>query len=513
MALPGDLVNQVARLAGLGARQLSRALEVAFGPLHGLRPDGIKSSLEMRRLLRSLARHPALKALDLTHVGRFVGDSSMQQLADSLPALQQLTVGRRCHHLTSAGLADVARLKELTALDLSEWTEFSAGSLAIVTQLTRLRSLSFECSSIFVTAVEAMPLASLSGLQQLSHLQLGSMIVISPEGMYRLLEATASLPHLAALHLNGMPVSGSDTSASLLAGHRALKSLVVECGDGSEDDDAVASLLAAIGGMTDLEQLSITAFVDNEDVLSGCLSRFSRLRSLTPDLFCTVPLEGIVRANPLTKLRLLGDGDSYSLQQLQCLTQLRSTLQVLHLSQREHLHDCLQFAGTFVRLADLAITYLGHVHAPWAMPHLALPSLTSLCIKGRDAWPVSLGPEQLASLTSLRQLSLVRCGVDDAAAACLTSLQLLEVLDVSNNQRILGPGLQSVLRLPCLKQLSLPVNLATPDTALAFLDRYLLPLPATLCRCRVDCVSFDVLEQCLDALGWLCDVSGVVRYR
>jgi hypothetical protein len=111
---------------GAPSRQLCKAMAHAYGSLHGVRPDGIRSAADMQRALDALAKHADLRALDLSFVGRFITAGGIAQLARNCTTLQQLTA-RRCPCLSSAPA--LALFPHLTSLQLSGCGPIVTGGL------------------------------------------------------------------------------------------------------------------------------------------------------------------------------------------------------------------------------------------------------------------------------------------------------------------------------------------------------------------------------------------------
>jgi hypothetical protein len=503
--LPGDVVRDVTHLAGIRSRQLSKAMEAAFGPLLRLRPFGISTMSAMQRKLRRLvARHKALLALDLCHVGRLLDDAGMRLLADGLPALQQLSLGC-CRLLTPPGLAALSRLPCLVTLDLSGCRSFSTASLSVVVQLSRLQRLSFQLDGSFIGRQGGPALALLlTRLQQLTHLHVDDHLPqLHANRVLSVLAAASALPNLASLDLSRSTCAGGAQEAAPSPVHLGLRSLSVLC--------PPEPILDAIGSMTALQHLSLDTPHRGE---VGCVARLSTLQSLALVLHMAVPLQPLVHSNQLTELRMLMKMRArYRLDRLCCLAEAADTLRVLHLSQEHILWDCARHL--VAKLTNLTDLHLENFHRTGMMldgvAFSGLASLRALSIVGalgRSAESAAFLCQQLAPLTSLRRLALRRTGLDDGAMAGLTALRGLEVLDVSTNLGIQGPGLQHLHQLPELQEVTWDLGAhAFGD----FLHNHVLPPPPTLRRCRLrhcrrTAAEEEVAAAATEALTPYCEV-------
>ncbi|HVX13757.1 MAG TPA: hypothetical protein VHC22_21425 [Pirellulales bacterium] len=248
--------------------------------------DAEDAEREQQELLQRLARLSALRTLSV--------DCGLltPALTDALANLQQLrTLTVSWHDRSGAGI-DVSWIGRLAKLENLWLTGVDSNQLSCLTRLTHLKSLRLDLSDCKDDEPE----------------------------MEKRLAIVGKLTGLSRLYVDGAP----GTQIVYLRGLTNLKSLTLDFDQFLGDDERVRECFAALGKLSQLEQLSLSGGVSNLGARQGlrvhapnlqCLRELIHLESLRIEISCdqSEQQECLVAIGSLTQLkRLWIEGDLVS---------------------------------------------------------------------------------------------------------------------------------------------------------------------------------------------------------
>ncbi|KAF6252458.1 hypothetical protein COO60DRAFT_1628532 [Scenedesmus sp. NREL 46B-D3] len=417
--------------------------------------------------LEQLAGLSKLRSLNLGSMqlsNKLVTDDSMRRIASSHRELTQL--GLMSLDISDTGVAQLAQLTQLQALNLRGCARVSSGCLKYLSVLTRLTDLCLLHNSRL--DMDDACLASLAKLPNLQILGLGNFQASASASDTCLVPLAAS-KHLLVLSVAFFTGRFGPETCGMLSRMSLLQHLDLQ---GSQHADA--TLLQAVGQISTLQSLHLSRCCQIDDAALQHITGLSNLHTLNISICSKVTDMGLAAVTKLHSLTHLlaqqcRDVTDAGVALLGRLTKL----QVLDLSLCERITGS-GFAtfGGCRQMATLSLNGCASLNDGGLRAIGRIVSLTKLdlsnCQLITDVGVVYL--RGLGELTGLDLALCIRVG-DGAMAAIASSMHQLATIKVNGCVRITDLGVSEVCGIPSLLTLHLDRCVQITDLGLQCLTR------------------------------------------